>query len=87
MTLKWEKYKKVVDLTYKDILKQIEHKKNKKQKFKKHSMPKNRGFGRGKRKCRRCGRVGRGIIRKYNLYYCRQCFREIAKEMGFKKYS
>lgn len=35
--------------------------------------------------CRRCGRKG-GIIRKYNLMYCRQCFREIAEELGFKKY-
>lgn len=45
-----------------------------------------RKFGRGSRKCRRCGRHG-AIIRKYGLYYCRQCFREIGKELGFKKYS
>ncbi|MEM5790607.1 MAG: 30S ribosomal protein S14 [Candidatus Aenigmatarchaeota archaeon] len=37
-------------------------------------------------KCRRCGKK-RGVIRKYNLFYCRQCFREIAKKIGFKKYS
>ncbi|NIO44575.1 MAG: 30S ribosomal protein S14 [Candidatus Aenigmarchaeota archaeon] len=47
---------------------------------------KERKFGRGSRICRRCGRKG-AIIRKYDLYYCRQCFREIAKELGFKKYS
>lgn len=36
-------------------------------------------------KCRRCGRTG-GVIRKYDLYICRQCFREVAEELGFKKY-
>jgi len=42
--------------------------------------------GIGTRRCRRCGKH-RGLIRKYGLYYCRQCFREIAKKIGFKKYS
>ncbi|OYT43501.1 MAG: 30S ribosomal protein S14 [Candidatus Aenigmarchaeota archaeon ex4484_56] len=37
-------------------------------------------------KCRRCERY-RGVITKYNLYYCRHCFREIAKRLGFKKYN
>ncbi len=37
--------------------------------------------------CRRCGRKGRGIIRKYGLMLCRQCFRELAPKMGWKKYS
>lgn len=36
--------------------------------------------------CRRCGRK-RGIIRRYGLHLCRQCFRETAGEIGFKKYS
>ncbi len=39
-----------------------------------------------KRGCERCGRK-RGIIRRYGLHLCRQCFREIAPELGFKKYS
>ena len=42
-------------------------------------------FGRGAYRCRKCGRYG-GIIRKYGLNYCRQCFREEAKKLGFKKY-
>jgi hypothetical protein len=29
---------------------------------------------------------GRGIIRKYGLYVSRRCFREVAKDIGFKKY-
>lgn len=45
-----------------------------------------RKFGKGAHICRRCGRKG-GVIRKYGLMYCRQCFREVAKELGFKKYS
>jgi len=27
------------------------------------------------------------MIRKYGIYLCRQCFREIAKKMGFEKYN
>ncbi|HWM53112.1 MAG TPA: 30S ribosomal protein S14 [Thermoplasmata archaeon] len=42
-------------------------------------------FGR-KRGCLRCGRK-RGIVRRYGLHVCRQCFREIAYELGFRKYS
>lgn len=42
-------------------------------------------FGRGAYRCRRCGRYG-AVIRKYNLMYCRQCFREVARKVGFKKY-
>jgi len=36
-------------------------------------------------KCRRCGNKW-GVIRKYDLYICRQCFREISEEIGFEKY-
>ena len=39
-----------------------------------------------KQGCEQCGRR-RGIVRKYGLFLCRQCFREKAEEMGFKKYS
>jgi len=35
--------------------------------------------------CRRCGR-NQGLVGKYEIYLCRQCFREVAREMGFKKY-
>jgi ribosomal protein S14 len=41
--------------------------------------------GRGKRKCQICGNV-RGLIRKYNLFLCRKCFRERATSLGWKKY-
>ena len=43
-------------------------------------------FGRGSNFCRRCGR-NNGLVRKYGLYLCRQCFRETAPALGFKKYS
>jgi small subunit ribosomal protein S14 len=36
--------------------------------------------------CERCGRK-RGLIRLYSLHMCRQCFRDKAEEMGFKKFS
>lgn len=48
-------------------------------------VPKKRKFGKTVRKCIRCG-SSKGVIRKYNLQYCRRCFREIATLMGFKKY-
>ncbi|AJF60356.1 MAG: 30S ribosomal protein S14 [Candidatus Diapherotrites archaeon] len=41
---------------------------------------------RGQRKCKKCGN-NKGLIRKYNLYLCRRCFREEAALIGFKKYS
>ncbi|MDH5783351.1 MAG: 30S ribosomal protein S14 [Candidatus Bathyarchaeota archaeon] len=42
-------------------------------------------FGKGSRPCRRCGSYG-SVIRRYGLNLCRQCFREVAKQLGFKKY-
>ncbi|MHA1713718.1 MAG: 30S ribosomal protein S14 [Candidatus Ranarchaeia archaeon] len=42
--------------------------------------------GKSTRKCRRCG-TNRAIIRRYGLMYCRRCFAEIAKTLGFEKYS
>ncbi|MFQ5919512.1 MAG: 30S ribosomal protein S14 [Thermoplasmata archaeon] len=42
-------------------------------------------FGR-KQGCKRCGRK-RGIVRRYGIGLCRQCFREMAFELGFRKYS
>lgn len=35
--------------------------------------------------CRRCERK-QGLVGKYDIWLCRQCFREIARPMGFKKY-
>ena len=36
--------------------------------------------------CQRCGR-NQGLVGKYDIWLCRQCFRETARSMGFKKYS
>ena len=43
---------------------------------------------RGKRahRCQRCGTM-KGVIRKYGLYICRRCIREIHDILGFKKSS
>ncbi|MBU5575284.1 MAG: 30S ribosomal protein S14 [Candidatus Aenigmatarchaeota archaeon] len=49
-------------------------------------IKKKRKFGPDTHPCRRCGRTY-GVIRKYGLLYCRQCMREIAKKLGFKKYN
>jgi len=74
-------------MSYEGVREQLKKNENKMAVFRKHNKPKDREFGRSKRTCRRCGRRGRGIIRKYDLYYCRQCFREIAPKLGFKKMS
>jgi ribosomal protein S14 len=68
------------------ILKQIKHKPAKRNKFIKHNKPKDRTTGITLHKCIRTGQYG-GHIKKYNLKLCRQAFREIAEEIGFKKYS
>ncbi|MGW8288672.1 MAG: 30S ribosomal protein S14 [Candidatus Bathyarchaeia archaeon] len=41
--------------------------------------------GKGSRPCRRCGSYG-SLIRRYDLNLCRQCFREVANDLGFRKY-
>ena len=56
------------------------------QKFLRHNKPKDRKFGIAAKKCERCGRFG-AHLGLYNLNLCRQCFREIAEEIGFEKYS
>jgi small subunit ribosomal protein S14 len=71
---------------WKKVLKQIRHKPAKAGRFIKHSKPIERTTGIAKRKCERCGRFG-GHLKQYNLNLCRHCFREIAEEIGFKKYN
>ncbi|WPK25885.1 hypothetical protein PUMCH_003219 [Australozyma saopauloensis] len=44
-----------------------------------------RHYGKGSRKCRVCASHS-GLIRKYGLDICRQCFRERASDIGFHKY-
>ncbi|KZZ88056.1 40S ribosomal protein S29 [Moelleriella libera RCEF 2490] len=43
-----------------------------------------RQYGKGSRQCRVCSSKS-GLIRKYNLDICRQCFRERSAEIGFQK--
>jgi len=38
------------------------------------------------RECQRCQRE-QGLVGKYDIWLCRQCFREVSRSMGFKKYS
>ncbi|KAM0211587.1 hypothetical protein ACHAQD_003178 [Fusarium lateritium] len=47
-----------------------------------NSRPRN--YGKGSRACRVCKHKA-GLIRKYDLNLCRQCFREKAKDIGFNK--
>ncbi|MBI4441161.1 30S ribosomal protein S14 [Candidatus Woesearchaeota archaeon] len=52
----------------------------------KFNAPKKRSCGAAKKRCVRCGRIG-AHVGKYSLDYCRQCFREVAPTIGFKKYN
>ncbi|CAD6636424.1 AMH_1a_G0038020.mRNA.1.CDS.1 [Saccharomyces cerevisiae] len=44
-----------------------------------------RRYGKGSRQCRVCS-SHTGLIRKYGLNICRQCFREKANDIGFNKF-
>jgi len=70
---------------YSKAFKQLDNKPIKKSKFIKHNQPKTRSCGKALKKCKRCGRNG-AHIQKYGIGLCRQCFRESAKKLGFKKY-
>jgi len=71
---------------YTKEFKQLRAKPIKLEKYKKHNSPKKRTCGFSLKRCKRCGRI-RGHISKYGLGLCRQCFRENAIDLGFKKYS
>lgn len=68
------------------VARQLKNKPKILQKFLKFNKPKVRKSGIASKKCERCGRFG-AHLSQYNLNLCRQCFREIAKEIGFHKYS
>ena len=70
---------------HKKALNQLKVKPAKYKKFLKHNKPKERTCGGALKRCKRCDRI-RGHIQKYGLGLCRQCFREIATDIGFKKY-
>lgn len=71
---------------WRKTLKQLRGKQIVMKKFLKFNKPKDRKTGISARKCERCGRFG-AHLKQYNLNLCRHCFREIAEEIGFKKYS
>jgi small subunit ribosomal protein S14 len=71
---------------WKKITTQLEGKPEILKKFLKHNKPKDRKTGIAVQKCERCGRFG-AHISSYGLNLCRHCFREIAEEIGFIKYS
>lgn len=76
-------------MTYSDhkkAFKQLDAKPYVKKKYIKHNEPKDRPIGVSKKRCCRCGRT-RAHIDKYGLDLCRQCFRQIATKIGFKKYN
>lgn len=71
---------------HKKVFKQLKVKQPVLEKYIKHNSPKKRSCGISLKKCKRCGRI-RGHISKYGLNLCRQCFRDVATKIGFKKYN
>jgi len=71
---------------WRKALKQFKKKPAIRARYIKHNKPKERTTGIAKKKCERCGRFG-AMINKHKINLCRHCFREIAEEIGFKKYS
>ncbi len=71
---------------WRKITKQLKDKPAVLKKFLKHNKPKDRKFGIACKKCEKCGRLG-SHVGQYGLHLCRQCFRELAPQLGFKKYS
>lgn len=72
---------------YKKVFVQLNVKPAKAARYRKHNTPKKRTTGIGRKRCRNCGRRGSSVVGQYMIDLCRQCFREKAKEIGFKKYS
>ncbi len=73
-------------MTYERVRKSIEKKPVKLARYEKFNKPLPRKFGKNAYKCRKCGKKA-GLIRKYGLEYCRQCFREEAEKLGFRKFN
>ena len=68
------------------VIKQLRKKPAVMRKFLKHNKPKDRKFGIAAKRCESCGRHG-ALVNQYNINLCRHCFREMAEDLGFKKYS
>lgn len=71
---------------WKKVFKQLKVKPPKLKKYIKHNSPRQRSGCRALYRCERCGRFG-AHINKYKMNLCRCCFREIARDIGFKKYN
>ena len=71
---------------WRKALKQFKRKPVIRDKFIKHNKPKDRTTGIATKKCERCGRFG-AMINSHGINLCRHCFREVAEDIGFKKYS
>ena len=71
---------------WRKVLKQLRRKTAGAAKYTKHNKPKDRKFGISTKRCESCGRFG-ALINKYGINLCRHCFREMAEDLGFRKFS
>ena len=68
------------------ILNQIKGKPGKVAKYRKYNVPKEKHERKNRLRCEVSG-SRRGVIHKYSINLSRHKFREVAEELGFKKYS
>ena len=73
-------------MTYERVRKSIKDKPVKLARYERFNKTLPRKHGKSVRPCRKCGKRA-GVIRKYGLMYCRQCFREEAEKLGFRKFN
>ncbi|MEM4259675.1 MAG: 30S ribosomal protein S14 [Candidatus Woesearchaeota archaeon] len=64
----------------------MRHKPGKVARYNKFNVPKKRKYGSNVKRCKRCLKAG-AHVSKYGIHLCRQCFREVATKIGFKKFS
>ncbi len=74
-----------MESAYERILRTLEKKPAKKARFIRFNSRKQRKYGIATHRCVRCGRF-EAHISVHGLNYCRECFREVSKDLGFKKY-
>ncbi len=74
-----------METAFERIAKNLKGKPAKYNRFLKFSKHKTQPHDARTRKCVRCNRA-EAHISIHGLSYCRECFREVAKDLGFRKY-
>jgi small subunit ribosomal protein S14 len=74
-----------METAYERIAKTLKGKPAKYSRFTRFNQHKTQPHDARSRRCIRCNRP-EGLVSMHGLNYCRECFREVAKDLGFRKY-